>query len=108
DDNYLKNDLEINGYWDSQRGVINTGNSEILQRLSNPFSVVRNNLRVMRPIGKQLITFRSNTGYTEANQNLNVLPGQFEGLLNDGETFNEVGQEVSSTTFFTDNSAGMT
>ncbi len=108
DENYLKNELEINGYWDSQRGLINTGNSEILQRLSNPFSVVRNKLRVLKPIGKQLITFRSNTGYSEANQNLNVLPGQFEGLLNAEEAFNEVGQEVNSSTLFTDNSAGLT
>lgn len=107
-DNYLKNELEFIGYWDSQRGFIETGNSEVLQRLSNPFSVVRNNLRLMKPIGKQLITFRSNTGYTEANQNLSVLPGQLEGLLNDRQTYEEVGQEVNSSTFFTDNSGGMT
>lgn len=108
DDNYLKNELEINGHWDSQRGFIDTGNSEILQRLSNPFAVVRNKLRILKPIGKQLVAFRSNTGYTEANQNLNVLPGQFEGLLNNGEAYNEVGQMVNSSTFFTDNSAGLT
>jgi hypothetical protein len=108
DENYLKNELEINGFWDSQRGFINTGNSEVLQRLSNPFSVVRNKLRVLKPIGKQLVTFRSNTGFIEANQNLNVLPGQFEGLINDGQAFTEVAQEVKSSTLFTDNSAGMT
>lgn len=107
-DNYLKNELEFNGYWDSQKGFIDTGKSEVLQRLSNPFSVVRNNLRLMKPIGNQLITFRSNTGYTEANQNLSVLPGQFEGLLNDRQTYEEVEQEVNSSTFFTDNSGGMT
>ncbi len=107
-DNYLKNELEINGYWDSQRGLIDTENSEILQQLSNPFSAVRNKLRILKPIGKQLVTFRSSTGYTKANQNLNVLPGQFEGLLNNREAYNEVGQAVNSTTFFTDNSAGIT
>jgi hypothetical protein len=108
DNNYLKNELEFNGYWDSQRGFIDTGKTEVLQRLSNPFSVVRNKLRMLKSIGKQLITFRSNTGYTEANQNLKVQPGQFEALLNNGEPFTEVGQEISSTAFFTDNSAGMT
>ncbi|MGY5847955.1 carboxypeptidase-like regulatory domain-containing protein [Salegentibacter sp. HM20] len=108
DENYLKNELEFNGHWDSHRGFIDIGNSEVLQRLSNPFSVIRNKLRMLKPIGKQLITFRSNTGYTKANQNLKVQPGQFEALLNSGQSFTEVGQEVSSTAFFTDNSAGMT
>lgn len=108
DVNYLKNKLEVNGHWDSQRGFIDTSNSEIFQRLSNPFSVVRNKLRVLKSIGKQLVTFRSNTGYTEAKQNLNVLPGQFGALLNDEEAFTEIGQKVNSSTFFTDNSAGIT
>ena len=107
DDNYLKNEFEVNAHWDSQRGFIDTGNSEILQRLSNPFSVVRNKLRMLKPIGKQLITFRSNTGYTQARQNLNINPGQFEGLLNSEGVFAEVGQAVNSSTFFTDNSPGM-
>ena len=91
-ENYLKNELEVNGYWDSQRGFIDRGNAEVLQRLSNPFSVIRNKLRMLKPIGKQLITFRSNTGYTRANQNLYVRPGQFEVLLNEGEPYSEVGQ----------------
>lgn len=106
-DNYLKNELEFNGHWDSQRGFIDTGNSEVRQQLSNPFSVVRNKLQMLKPIGKQLVTFSSNTGFTEAIQNLNVQPGQFEGLLTNGEPFAEVGQKVRSTALFTDNSAGM-
>lgn len=108
DDNYMKNELEINAHWDSQKGFIDTGNSEITQRLNNPFTAVHNKLRILKPVGKQLVTFRSNTGYTEANQNLTVLPGQFKELLNNGEAYNEVGQAVNSTSFFTDNSAGIT
>ncbi len=107
-ENYLKNELEVNGYWDSQRGFIDRANEEVLQRLSNPFSVIRNKLKMLKPIGKQLITFRSNTGYTRANQNLHVRPGQFDFLLNEGEPYSEVGQRVSTSSFFTDNSAGFT
>lgn len=107
-ENYLKNELEINGFWDSQRGNINTENAEIRQELSNPFSVIRNKLRMLKPVGKQLVTFRSNTGYTKARQNLRVTPGQFEELLNNGDAFSEVGQLVTSSTFFSDNSAGFT
>src|SRR5690606_35343348 len=86
-DNYLKNELEVNGFWDSRRGNILTQDAAIQQRLSNPFSVIRNQLRMLKPAGKQLITFRSNTGYTETNQNLSVSPGQFKELLNQGEPY---------------------
>jgi len=107
-DNYLKNELEINGFWDSQRGAINTGNTQVQQQLSNPFSVIRNKLRFLQPVGKQVVTFRSNTGYTEANQSLNVSPGQFEASLNDGEAYQELQQTVETNTFFSDNTAGFT
>ena len=108
DDNYLKNELEINGFWDSQRGTIVTQDATIQQRLSKPFSVIRNKLRMLKPVGNQLVTFRSNTGYTETNQSLNVNPGQFAELLNEGEPYAETEQIVASSTFFTDNSAGFT
>lgn len=107
-DNYLKNELEANGYWDSQRGNIITPDATIQQRLSNPFSVIRNKLRMLKPVGKQLVTFRSNTGYTEANQSLRVEPGQFTELLNDGAAYEQMQQLLESSTFFTDNSAGFT
>jgi len=107
-ENYLKNELEINGFWDSQRGNIDTGNSQISQELSNPFSVIRNKLRFLKPLGKQLVTFRSNTGYTEANQNLEVQPGQFQTLLNNGNEYAKMEQRVEATTFFSDNTAGFT
>ena len=108
DEDYFKNTLEVNGHWDSQRGHIITRNAEAFQNLSNPFSAIRNNLRMLQPLGKQLITFRSNTGYTQAHQNLRVNPGQFQGLLNNGEPYAQTHQMLESSTFFTDNSAGFT
>ena len=108
DENYLKNDLDINRFWNSQRGNIDTGNSQIRQNLSNPFFSIRNKLKLLKPIGKQLITFRSNTGYNEANQSLKVKPGQFEELLNKGNNYDKVEQAVQATTFFSDNTAGFT
>ncbi|MDN6281068.1 MAG: carboxypeptidase-like regulatory domain-containing protein, partial [Psychroflexus sp.] len=108
EENYLKNELEINGFWNSQRGNIDTGNSKIGQRLSNPFAVIRNKLRLLKPVGNQVVTFRSNTGYTEANQNLQVQPGQFEDLLNDDKDYTKMEQSAEISTFFSDNSAGLT
>lgn len=108
DEDYFKNTLEVNGYWDSQRGHIITRDTELHQNLSNPFSAIKNNLRMLQPMGKQLITFRSNTGYTRSDQNLRVNPGQFEELLNNGEPYDKTHQVLESSTFFTDNSAGLT
>lgn len=107
-ENYLKNELEVNGYWDSRRGNILTQDAAIQQRLSNPFSVIRNQLRMLKPVGKQMVTFKSNTGYIEANQSLSVSPGQFTQLLKQGEAYAETQQLITSSTFFTDDSAGFT
>ncbi len=106
--NYLKNQLELNGFWDSQRGIVNRPDAEIDQKLSNPFKAVRNKLRFLKTLGKQLITFRSNTGYTESNQQLGIIPSQFPELLNDGEDYNQLDQYLNTSHFFSDNSAGLT
>ncbi|WP_026302461.1 carboxypeptidase-like regulatory domain-containing protein [Psychroflexus tropicus] len=107
-DNYLKNKLEINGFWNTQRGFIINNSTEVQQQLTNPYSAIRNKLQFLKPLGKQLVTFRSNTGYTEANQSLQISPGQFETLLNDGEAYQKLQQTVETNTFFTDNTAGFT
>ena len=105
---YLKNELAFNGFWNSQRGFITTQSDDILQKLNNPFTGIQNKLRLLKPLGKQLITFKSNLGYTESNQDLSVLPGQFEELLNNGAEFAEARQYVKSTNFFADHSTGFT
>ena len=106
DDNYLKNTLEINGFWDSQFGDIRTQDDHISQSLNNPFLAFRNKLKLLKPFGKQLMTFASNTGYTESSQTLNVDPGQFKELLNEEQPYTETNQILKSSTFFTENSAG--
>jgi len=55
-----------------------------------------------------LITFTSNTGFTESNQDLLVQPGQFEEVFNNGDPYAEIKQRVSSRKIYTDNSAGFT
>lgn len=108
DKNYLKNQLSINGSWDSQRGIIDLAETEIAQRQKTPYTGVQNRLRVLRTIGKQLITFRSNTGYSHTNQELKVTPGQFPELLNSGRPYSQINQVLESKKLFTDNSAGFT
>jgi hypothetical protein len=108
DKNYLKNQLEFNGFWNAARGVIDRPDIKIKQQLDNPFFGIKNDLRLLRTLGKQLITFNSNTGFTENNQDLMVQPGQFEAIFNDGDPYNEIQQLVSARKIYTDNSAGFT
>ncbi|MDN3595416.1 carboxypeptidase-like regulatory domain-containing protein [Zunongwangia endophytica] len=108
DKNYFKNQLEFNGFWNANRGLIDRPDSQIKQQLENPFFGIKNNLRLLRTVGKQLITFNSNTGYTKTNQELLVQPGQFEAIFNGGDPYEEIQQLVSAKKWFTDNSAGFT
>ncbi|HSI70623.1 MAG TPA: hypothetical protein VK941_10350, partial [Gillisia sp.] len=106
--NYLRNQLEFNGIWNVNRGLIDRPDTQIKQQLDNPFFGIKNDLRLLRTLGKQLITFNSNTGFTENNQDLLVQPGQFEAIFNDGDPYGEIQQLVSSRKIYTDNSAGFT
>jgi len=108
DDNYLKNQLEFRGNWNSQRGILIGSGRDVNQSLDNPFKAIRNYFRMLKPIGKQLITFTSNTGYKESNENLIIMPGQFEEVLNNGKPFTQVSQQLELKDLFSDNSAGFT
>ena len=108
DKNYFKDQLEFKGFWDSQRGKLLNSENPIYQRTETPFQAIRNDLMMLKPVGKQLITFNSNTGYKSNNQDLIVKPGQFEGILNGNLPYPEMTQRLNSEEFFTDNSAGFT
>ena len=108
DKKYLKNQLELKGFWDTSSGFITRSESEIDQDLNTPFKGIKNNFQLLNPVGKQLVTFRSNTGYSESNQSLMVIPGQFEEILNQGELYDKNIQHLQNQQFFTDNSAGFT
>lgn len=102
--NYFKNSLEFQGFWDSQRGVIQFNNQQLKQQLNNEFFRLSNNLKTIFPLGKQMITLNSYLGLNKTPQTLNVNPGQFENLLNNNLPFEEATQQVDLNTFYTNNS----
>jgi hypothetical protein len=106
--NYLKNSLQFQGFWDGQRGNIQTNNEPLTQNLSNKYFKLSNKLKTIFPIGKQLMTLNSYVGFSRTPQNLNVNPGQFQDLLNNGNEYEEVRQEIDLNTFYTNNSIGFT
>ncbi|HTO15354.1 MAG TPA: carboxypeptidase regulatory-like domain-containing protein [Edaphocola sp.] len=105
---YLRNAFSFKAFWDSQRGTIVNEGLDIFQKLSNPYVIATNELKIIKPIGEQLITFSSNTGYTKTDQELMIAPGQFESILNDGQPYISNKQQSAITTFFSENKAGFT
>jgi len=106
DKNFLKNSLQFKGFWDSQRGTIQSNNSNILQNLDNQYFNFSNDLKTLFPLGKQIAVLNSYVGFNHTPQSLEVNPGQFNELLNDGNTYNSVRQDIDLKTFYTNNSLG--
>lgn len=105
--NYLKNSLEFQGFWDSQKGNIITNESPLTQNLSNTHLRLSNSLHNVFAVGSQLINLNSFIIFKNTPQTLQVTPGQFENLLNNGTSYNQVVQTMDLNTLFTNNSIGL-
>lgn len=108
DKNYLNNSLQFQGFWDSQTGDIATNQELLTQNLNNHYFKLSNKLKTIFPIGKQLMNLNSYIGYNQTPQTLVVNPGQFQELLNDGNEYEKVWQDIDLKTFYTNNSIGFT
>lgn len=105
---YFQNSLSFKASWDRQRGYLENTNSSITQNLSKPYSILYNQFKFLKPFGKQLITIKSNTGYTHTHEELIVSPGQFQNLIANGEEFDSNEQITRLNSFFTENTIGTT
>lgn len=105
---FFKNKLIANVFWDSQKGTITNPDLQVSQDVSLPYTLVDNNLELIEPIGKQLITFKSKVGYEESNQELVVTPGQFLRTPDSDSLAFQNLQTINDASFFTENTAGFT
>lgn len=106
--NYFKNILEVNRYWDSQRGFLTLNIEDINQSTKVPFSSFSNKLKVIKPFGEKLVTIRSVISYSKSSQQLVVTPGLFEDLVNNSEPFYQLNQRVEHANLYTNNSFSFT
>jgi hypothetical protein len=106
--NYFKNTFEVNKYWDSQNGIIILNSDNINQETETPYTSFSNKLKIIKPFGKKLITIKSVLSYSKSPQNLRVTPSQFEELLNNGNSFDELNQKVEHSNFYANNSFSFT
>ncbi len=104
-DNYLSNELKIQSRWDKQTGLVYTEGEEIAQSLKDPLRSISNELRSINTVGKYLVEFRSFITYDHSPHSLSVSPGQFEGVLNKGEPYDRVLQQIDLKRFYADHSA---
>ncbi len=105
--NYLNDELKIETRWDKQTGSVLTGDKTIEQSLKEPFRSVSNDLHSIYPVGKHLIEFKSFISYDHSPHSLEVRPGQFDGVLNHGEPYDKVLQQINLKRFYTNNSVSL-
>lgn len=108
DNKFFKNSFTVHGFLDGQRGVIQLNDENIHQNLRNHYFKLSNDLKALFPFGKQIVTLKSYVGLNKTPQSLTVNPGQFNNLLNDGNQYEEVAQNIELNTFYTNNSLGFT
>lgn len=101
-DYYLKNQLRFQGYWSAEASRLIT-DREINQRLSNPFFNVSNDFSLLKTRKKVIKEFGSYIGFVNMPQQLNILPGLYENLLNNNMPYEAIQQKATLQTVYTDN-----
>ncbi len=101
--NYLKNSLQYQGYWDSQNGLTNLNNLLVNQNLKNNYFSISNKFKNIFSFGKQLLTLNSNINYNKTPQKLQIKPGQFISLINSNNFYDNLQQYVDLKKLYSNN-----
>jgi len=108
-DIYLRNSTKFQKKWNKDIGhLLFNETDQIDQRRNYADAAFVNNLSIARFFGKQLVNINSTIQYNSTPQKLMVSPGQFEDLLNEGNPFEQMNQQVLFKRFTADNSIGLT
>ena len=104
---YLKNSMVYHRHWNSDHGNILFNKTEdVLQRRNITDEAFLNSLTLGRFIGKQLFDISSVLEFNKTPQVLSVFPGQFNGILNQGDPYDELKQNIIYNNFRWNNSMG--
>lgn len=101
-DYYLKNQLRFQSYWSAETSRLIT-DREINQRLRNPFFNISNDFSLLKTGKKTIKEFGSYIGFVNMPQQLNILPGLYESLLNNNLPYEAIQQKAILQTVYTDN-----
>ncbi|MBS1920981.1 MAG: hypothetical protein JST17_12075 [Bacteroidetes bacterium] len=99
---YFKDLLRLQGWWSTGNDLLNSSGN-INQHLSNPFFNVSNDFRLLATKSKYIHAWSSYIGFVSLPQSLNIQPGLYSELLNNTNPYDNLVQQASLKTFFTDN-----
>lgn len=92
---YLRNRFDYHKRWSRDRGqLVFNEDVSIGQRVNYTDEALLNTLSLARFIGKQLVNIHSSLEWHRTPQRLSVTPGQFEDLLNEGQSYEQMDQHV--------------
>ncbi|MFZ4260631.1 hypothetical protein ACFRAE_01215 [Sphingobacterium sp. HJSM2_6] len=104
-DIYLRNSTKFQKKWNKDFGNLLFNNSNKIEQHKNyTDEAFMNSLSLARFIGKQLVNINSTIQYNHTPQQLAVNPGQFEDILNEGNPFEQMRQQVLFKKFAIENS----
>lgn len=101
---YLNNKTNFSKRWQSSTGYLLNNEDFINQDLDQQPTTISNDLRVIFPVGNHLLDFVSYNSYGVTPEILEIEPGVFANLLNDGIAYSQTRQELVKNQFFTDES----
>lgn len=104
---YLRNSTKFHKKWNKDRGHVLFNDVENIDqsKMYNDEAFL-NNLSMAKFIGKQLFHINSTIQYNRTPQQLQVSPGQFVDLLNNGNPFEQMNQQVLYKRFSFENNMG--
>ena len=104
-DYYLQNNLKTRLQWNNANAHIWNSATTIGQKLQTPNHYLTNEFQWVKT--KKVNTFQliSNTTFSQLPQSLLVSPGLYETIFNDGNAYESLRQEISFTSFTTNNYA---
>lgn len=102
EESYLKNSLDFQSSWDSQKGKGTHNNEPLNQYLKENYFKLSNQFKSIIPIGYQMLDLSSYILLENKPQRLEVTPSQFESLVNSDE-FDKLTQDLTLNTLYTEN-----
>ena len=105
---FLKNMLSINLADNSGRGIVQHNADTVLQRLAAPMRQISNQFRWITPVGKQLVTLYSQVYVDNLPHQLDITPGPFAPILNEGVPYLLLQQQFDQTHINTHHFAELT